>query len=291
MRNPSLLLLASTLLVSAHCFVGAIPASADESLLPDRATERSDGCEANDCLPCPDCCRDACYCDSGNTWTVTADAMFLHRDRARWLRGFVRRGDRKPILSASDLGFGTQAGPRIGLQRQLASGRILDIGYFGVEGWNSRANFGPGDYILTGDKSQSGPEVLSASFDYASSLHTAEINVRSQPGGWLQPLAGFRWVRLDETYQVTGVAPFGFPALLMRSLTIPSMIYMAGKSAALLGFGTAVARSLLTVLANQACSSTTCRITAISAVVLRGATSSSMAGADPIRRLFLVSWA
>jgi hypothetical protein len=211
-------LLAVAFLAHCLCVVGAAPASAEESLVSDGAAYLADETETDECPPCPNCCRDVCWGDSSaSCWTATADALFLHRTRAASYGVLFDAASGNQVLSTSNLAFGTQAGPRIGLQRQLASGRILDIGYFGIEGWNSRADLGPGNYILTGDRSQSGPQAFSASFDYASSLHTVEINVRGRPGGWLQPLVGFRYVRLDETYQVTGLGNFG--AAIPYSLT------------------------------------------------------------------------
>lgn len=206
-------LLAAASLAACLFFVSTVSTSADESLVSDGSAYLKDEDETDECPECPDRCRDACWSDCNTTcWTATADALFLHRTRAASYGVLFTAPNLNEVLSTSNLGFGTQAGPRVGLQRQLASGRILDIGYFGIEGWNSRADVGPGNFFLAGDRSLSGPPVTTASFDYASSLHTVEINVRGRPGRWLQPLAGFRYVRLDETYQVTGLGNFGIPA-------------------------------------------------------------------------------
>jgi Putative beta barrel porin-7 (BBP7) len=191
--------------VCCTCAIGA-----EEALVSDGSAYLADQPEAEDCQTCPNCCKDECWNDTSTScWVLTADALFLHRSRAASYPVLVDAISGNQVFNTSGLSFGTQAGPRIGLQRQLASGRILDVGYFGIEGWNSRADFGPGNYILSGDRSLSGPPATTASFDYASSLHSVEINVRSRPGGWLQPLAGFRYLRLDETYQVTGTGNFG----------------------------------------------------------------------------------
>lgn len=140
------------------------------------------------------------------TWTITADALFLQRSSAANEAILFDNGSEAEVLSTSDLGLGTQAGPRLILLRSLGSGWTLDLEYFGIDGWSATNQAGPGDFLLIGDQSQRGPDVETAALLYASRFRTAEINLRTPGNSWIQPLAGFRWIGLSETYQSSGTA-------------------------------------------------------------------------------------
>jgi hypothetical protein len=136
-----------------------------------------------------------------SSWIVTADALFLQRSAAQ-REGILFHNNGNELLSTSDLGFGMQAGPRLILLRQLDSGWILDLEYFGIDGWSATTNTGGGRLVF--DRSQSIDFLTQSSILYASRFRTAEANLRAPRLGWLQPVAGFRWIGLNETYQPSG---------------------------------------------------------------------------------------
>lgn len=142
--------------------------------------------------------------DPTPSWTVTADALFLNRSNAASQGILYDNNTGSELVNTSNLGFGNQAGPRLMLLRPLGSGWVLDVEYFGIDGWSATQSAGPGDFLLIGDQSQSGPDVDSANFLYASRFRTAEINLRAPGSSWFQPLIGFRWIGLSETYQASG---------------------------------------------------------------------------------------
>lgn len=144
-----------------------------------------------------------CRCRSPE-WTVAVDAVFVHRDAPSGYTMLTDVTSGRAVLDASQMGLGTQAGPRLILLGELGAGWTLDLEYLGIDGWSVTEGFGPGDYLVTGDRSVSGPDASVVSFLYASRFRTAEINLRTPGFGWLRPLAGFRWIGLSETYQAAG---------------------------------------------------------------------------------------
>jgi hypothetical protein len=127
---------------------------------------------------CCQCCPPA--------WTVTADALFLHRSAAQGYGILFDQSTGSELLNASQLGLGTQAGPRLILLRQLGSGYTLDLEYFGIDGWSTTREFGPGDLVITGDRGQSGPPATTAD---VLAVSTFEATERSGPKRRNRPLA------------------------------------------------------------------------------------------------------
>ncbi len=150
---------------------------------------------------------ESCCCESN--WLVSADALFLNRSAAAGYGVLYDATTQQELLNASSLGNDTNAGFRLIAMYRLASDRWLDVEYFGIDGWSDTASFGPGNLFLIGDQSRSGPPAITANFLYASRLHTVEANIRGSNDGWIQPLVGFRWIRLGETYHVGGLWDVG----------------------------------------------------------------------------------
>jgi hypothetical protein len=156
-------------------------------------------------------CFSSCCCESN--WLISADALFLQRSSAEGFGVLFNATTGQELFNASSLGNDTQAGFRLIAMRHLASDRWLDVEYFGIDGWSSHANFGPGNLFLIGDQSQSGPPAATANFFYGSRLHTVEANLRAADFGWIQPLVGFCWIRLSETYNASGLWDVGLGPL------------------------------------------------------------------------------
>lgn len=156
-------------------------------------------------------CFSTCCCEP--SWLISADALFLHRSAAAGYGVLYDATTGDELLNASSLGNDWAKGFRLIAMHRLASDRWLDVEYFGIDGWSNRASFGPGNLLVIGDESREGPPAITANFFYGSRLHTVEANLRATDCGWLQPLVGFRWIRLSETYDVSGLWNVGLGPL------------------------------------------------------------------------------
>jgi len=162
-----------------------------------------DSCQSDD-----ECCCDLdCRTDCCPLWTVAADAIFLRRSaQAQTLLTDLAGAE---LLNATDLTFVDRMGVRFEAIRHLQQSDLdIDVVYFGVDGWDSRA-FNGGLAVLQADRF-GGPLVSTAAFTYKSQLHSTEINLCQRVTPWLTPLAGFRWVEEHDLYEVTG-ATFATP--------------------------------------------------------------------------------
>ena len=119
-------------------------------------------------------------------------------------------------LNADNFDFGTETGVDVSLTRSLGACNALELRYFGIDGWDAavavattpnellRFNAAPPVFVTSGD-------AIAAS--YESKLHNAEINVSHEYCDWLNLMAGFRAVELDERGNadlVNPAVPFGY---------------------------------------------------------------------------------
>ncbi len=104
-------------------------------------------------------------------WTVDVGSVFLRRENTDFASNF------------ETLEFGHKAGVDADLRRRIGDGYHLQLRYFGVDSWSDQPT-----------STNGGP----AFHSYDSSLHSTEINLRSQRTDWLTVLAGFRWVELQD---------------------------------------------------------------------------------------------
>ena len=112
------------------------------------------------------------------TWTFGAGAVILERGNPESL----------PFGGGGAFDFDFEGGVEANLVRQLRNGNDLELRYFGI---NHRA--GP---LTVGQDTA----------DYASKLHSTEINLHHPHNEWLTCLAGFRWVELRDEMTIM---PFG----------------------------------------------------------------------------------
>ena len=159
------------------------------------ATSYSQGC---------DLCNVSCQ----PQWTVRAGAILLQRDQpdalvlARPLGGLIQ------VSGGEDFDFGVAGGPDISVERRMGNScNSIEVRYFGALDWSSRV-----DYGATGDI-EIGPIDIPLAIDvisqYDSKLDNVEINWRHQHSDRLTVLAGFRYLRLDESlsYDVDFLVP------------------------------------------------------------------------------------
>lgn len=105
-------------------------------------------------------------------WSVDVGAVFLRRESTNFDTNF------------EPFDFGFEAGVDADIRRRIGDGNHLQVRYFGVDSWSDQ----PTALIPT-----------PAFHNYESSLHSTEINLRSQRSDWLTLLGGFRWVELQDS--------------------------------------------------------------------------------------------
>jgi len=149
----------------------------------------------------------------GPHWDATADALFLQRSAPSHQQLLYDPGSGSEVFNASNLDFSTAAGPRLSLRRDDPTGLGVELTYFGIDGWkvnrevtavgmpSGTANLILDDQIIV--------PVTDAQFTYQSRFYNAEANLRLSYCDWFRPLIGFRWVELNDRYQVTVPAAAG----------------------------------------------------------------------------------
>jgi hypothetical protein len=114
------------------------------------------------------------------------------------------------MLNATDLQEGFSGGPQLDLIHHGDDGTDLEVSYFQIDGWNDARCIGPflgpdgkatdwlvmrapGNFLQTQNADDQ-----SMTWDYASRLYNAEVNIRRNLGPRVTVLAGFRWINLAE---------------------------------------------------------------------------------------------
>lgn len=149
-------------------------------------------------------------------WTVTADALFLHRSDPGSFVLIENTADPTENLNTGQLDLGVHTGVELSLTQQLTDYDSLEIRYFGVDQWSTAASIPttPGDLLRL---NTAVPLFVDAgdSIDarYTSELHSFEINGLTDLTDRLTLLGGFRYLELDEHLQATlvnSLTPFGY---------------------------------------------------------------------------------
>ncbi len=160
------------------------------------------------CQPCCGCCKPCCCCPP--LWTARFGAIFLQREHGQ-----------------DGLSMGTGSGYEIDVIRNLGcSCTAVEARYFGLYGWHARTNIGGGP---------DGTVPLPLTME--SQLQSAELNVRRRTASWLQLLAGFRWIELDDTLSLVvppavgigGLNAFTFNRLFGGQIGADAAIFQRGR--------------------------------------------------------------
>jgi hypothetical protein len=151
-----------------------------------------------------ECCCECC----GPRWSITADALFLHRSATKSQRLLFDPLEEVDLLNSSDMSFSGQAGPRLSLIRHGSNGWDFEFNFFGINAWKASADFpesalpgGVGSLIV--DDTMPLP-VFNVGFEEYSRLYSTELNLRRPINNWLTTLAGFRCVDLSDYYRAHG---------------------------------------------------------------------------------------
>lgn len=148
-------------------------------------------------------CSSCCGC--GPRWTVQAGTIFLQRSQPNnavlVTDSFFPGGT--VLVDAAQFDFDVQVGAEASVVRHDVFGTRWGVEgrCFGVDSWNTAVGpiASPGGGVVqyaTPIGNVAFPANLSASYD--SELQSVELNARRQVGGWLQLIAGFRYVEVDE---------------------------------------------------------------------------------------------
>jgi hypothetical protein len=165
-----------------------------------------------DCPPCECPGPDRCCCtrlgwnlwQTAPAWTFRAGAAFIQRERPKMTPLLFDGSGTGELFNASNFHFRAwQAGFDGGFIRTFEGGNhAIEGRYFGVNDFEDRQTFtAPANWNLgAAALVPFAPGVPTAvAFDYNSNLNSSELNWRCRQNYWLDWLAGFRWVQLDES--------------------------------------------------------------------------------------------
>ncbi len=145
-------------------------------------------------------------------WTASADTMILHRssaDSAPILWQNYLGADPGPVVfNARDFQFDLAAGPDLRLIRH-GDNCDVEVRYFQIDGWSASRQL-EGTFGMAIDTFGRATGTMDPLLTYGSRLHNVEVNLRRPANEWLTVVAGFRWLRLDETYVADQISPFAF---------------------------------------------------------------------------------
>jgi len=184
-------------------------------------------------------CRDSCQgfyrkCWGGG-WYGQADALFLTRDNSSFNQPVVI-DDNNPtttLLSTGDLDFNYEPGVRVLIGTNRCGCRFCDaweFSYFGVFDWSASATLlGNDDLSVPGSAGFGGINGLTQAdeirVDYDSGIHSFEANcvkiLCESSCRRIVSLMGFRYVSLDEKFNISGNdnGPFPSPSGFYRTET------------------------------------------------------------------------
>ncbi len=143
-------------------------------------------------------CRGPCAWCGNPTWTVHADAMFLHRSSPNNVV-LVRNNAAATVLTAGEFNFDREGGWRIDLRRDLNPDWDLEFRYFGVDGFHAtRGNVASAGMWVPYIQPTGYAAATLVSASYRSELHSLEVNTRYKMNPELDVVLGFRYVEVQD---------------------------------------------------------------------------------------------
>lgn len=143
-------------------------------------------------------CSDLLQCGCDPKWYFSGGAVFLGRSRPDPAPMFTTNTGPGTIISASDFGFGWNAGPDLTLARSLDNGYLLEARYFNDLSASSSLVV---DNVTTFRMAGIGVTILgggSISGTYSTALDSSEFNVHAPLTDACTVLAGFRAIELQD---------------------------------------------------------------------------------------------
>jgi hypothetical protein len=177
-----------------------------ESSLTSEATGNTAAKSGGSCCSsgCKDFCGDCC-CDDDccPCWTVRAGVVVLTRGRPHNSVLVENTISGATVINASDFNFNWNVGADISARKRLASGRELEVRYFGVDG-NTATLTGntPALWDFPTTPPLIGIGAVPFESVYLSKLFSTEINLRqcSERIDGLTWLVGFRWLQVSDQF-------------------------------------------------------------------------------------------
>jgi hypothetical protein len=210
MSRTRLPLLLAALAVGLSAGPGLAADSADDLHVYYEPVETS-ACSGHHAA-CSYCCRPC------GTLYAQVDGLVMDRTNGRSDRAIVLDGSQLPnevLLTVEDLDFDFTGGVRALVGIPLDECKALEFGYFGLFDSNATAVVAGDDNLtIPGRLGRKSNDFLSADImrvGYDSNIHSAEINCvkccwcENDCCGYrsLEWLAGFRYLRLDEEFDIT----------------------------------------------------------------------------------------
>ncbi len=187
---------------------------------PCRVAARSSQCDAEaPWLTAGNCggnCGGNCSCCcAGSCWYVQAEALFMQRDNQNANQPVVLDDASQAVLfSTSDLSLDGAVGRRNLLGRAFDDYSALEFSYFGVFDWTAGATIRgsnsldiPPDLVGPATDFDNADDMAIA---YCTQVNNVEANgvsylCGSRQCGGVAMLAGFRYVNLDETFNINSI--------------------------------------------------------------------------------------
>lgn len=180
-------------------------ASVSDSASCDSATCDSAGCDSAGCASgwpglasvfgCTPCC----------TWTADVGVMFLDRSSPDSVPLIRNQGTGDVLLNAQDMDYGWGGFPYVRLG-QMCGCNGWDVGYFGGDPWqDDRQAGGEISPVFVGAGLVVGSTAPFAVFNVSTGteLHTVDINYRRVIGPNSTLVAGFRWLELSDSIDIS----------------------------------------------------------------------------------------
>jgi hypothetical protein len=141
--------------------------------------------------------------DYGATWTASADVLVLERSGGASFPMLQRFSDNAELLNSQDFVFQMGVGPRVSIVGEdIFYGFDIEASYFAVENWSAdKTVVSPAEgmqYMLFGSPLYYMTPGTTATYNYVSRLHNAELNFRRPIWENVSLLAGFRYLQLHE---------------------------------------------------------------------------------------------
>ncbi|MFH1924468.1 MAG: hypothetical protein ABIP48_31845 [Planctomycetota bacterium] len=134
-------------------------------------------------------------------WTVSAGAVFLHRNDPKSRTLLVDPEDGSELMNSLDLKPGWGAGPRFEITRHFCHDLDFEVEFFSIDNWANSAdaqNASPS----TGERFWDPYVFDDVQASYGTDLYSLELNVRRPLFGCrrLMGLAGFRYAQLNDGF-------------------------------------------------------------------------------------------
>jgi hypothetical protein len=220
--RPTTVFLALSALMIVASVERALGEECDACATPAAACEAPGECENCAAEPvCDSLITDACdseaCCGEGCgvatlfkatpccVWNLDAGVMFLDRSDAPNVPIIRDQSTGAVLFNTEDLDYGWGAFP-YGRLTQMCCCQGWDIGYFGGEPWQDDQTVGEGvSPVYTGSGLIVGSTAPGALFNVSAGteLHTADINYRRVVGWHSTFVAGFRWMELSDSIDIS----------------------------------------------------------------------------------------